>query len=126
MPERIHEPHRWKRKFALAARGVVRAVRAERSFRVHLAIAVAVIVAAAALRASLVEWCILILCMAVVLAAEMFNTALEHLARAITDEEHDDIREALDTAAGAVLLAAIGAAVVGSLILGYRLGVGQW
>jgi diacylglycerol kinase len=79
--------------------------------------AAAVVVAAAAVRASLVEWGLLVLCIAVVLAAEMFNTALEHLGRAITREENADIREALDMAAGAVLVVSIGAAVVGVLVL---------
>jgi diacylglycerol kinase len=90
--------------------------------------AVAVVAAAAALGASLVEWCILILCVAVVLAAELFNTALEHLGRAVTDQENEHVRDALDTAAGAVLVAAVGAAVVGSVIFAHRLAAaaGAW
>ena len=112
----------WRDKFRWAARGLVRAIRSERNFRVHLAAAVAVVVAAAALRVSLVEWCVLGLCITVVLAAEMFNTALEYLARAITQDHSEQVRDALDTSGGAVLLAAIGAAVVGGGILLYRLG----
>jgi diacylglycerol kinase len=117
MPPRIRALQGWKHKFALAARGIARAARGERSFRIHLTAVVVVIVAAAALRVTLVEWCVLILCMAVVLAAELFNTALERLARAITADENADIRDALDIAAGAVLVTAIGAAVVGVLVL---------
>lgn len=112
----------WRDKFRWAARGLVQALRSERNFRVHLAVALAVIVAAAALRASLVEWCVLTLCITVVLAAEMLNTALEHLARAITQDHSEQIRDALDTSGGAVLLAAIGSAVVGGAILLNRLG----
>lgn len=111
------KPHAWPRKVALATRGVVRAVRGERNFVIHLAAATAVVSAAAVLRVSLVAWSLLVICIAVVLAAEMFNTAIERLARAITSEENDEVREALDIASGAVLITAAGAAIVGALIL---------
>ena len=111
----------WARKFQLAARGVVWAFRTQVNFRVHLSLAVAVVAAAATLRCNLVEWCVLVLCIMTVLAAETFNTALEHLARAVTREQHEEIRNALDTAAGAVLLTALGAATVGAVVLGNRL-----
>jgi diacylglycerol kinase len=128
MPRFVRQPDSWPRKFGLAIRGLVWACRAERSFAIHLSATAAVIVAAAALGASLIEWSILILCIAVVLAAEMFNTALERMARVITPEENDDIRNALDAASGAVLVAAIGAAVAGGAILLVRLGIalGYW
>jgi diacylglycerol kinase len=113
----------WRDKFRWAARGLVQSIRSERNFRVHLAAAVAVVVAAAALRASLLEWCMLALCITVVLAAETFNTALERLARAITQDHSEQIRDALDASGGAVLVASIGAAVVGGAILLYRLSV---
>ena len=72
-------------------------------------------------RASQGEWCLLILCIATVLTAEMFNTAIEHLARAITPDRHDELRDALDTSSGAVLLASLGAATVGTWIFAARL-----
>jgi diacylglycerol kinase len=119
------EPQRnaWRDKFRWAARGLVQAMRSERNFRVHLTATVAVVIAAAALRASLLECCVLTLCITVVLAAETFNTALEHLARAITQDHSEQIRDALDTSGGAVLVASIGAAVVGGAILVNRLAV---
>ncbi len=84
----------------------------------HLPVAAAVVVAAAVLRTSVEEWCLLVLCIAGVLAAELFNTAIERLARAVTREHHPDLRDALDIASAGVLLAASGAAVVGVLVLG--------
>jgi diacylglycerol kinase len=117
MSPRFRQKSRLPRTFAVAAAGMVRAMRTERNFVIHLLAALAVVVAAAALGVSRLEWCILILCIAVVLAAELFNTAIEHLARAITEDENDEIRDALDIASGAVLTVAIGAAVVGVLIL---------
>jgi diacylglycerol kinase len=112
----------WSRKFRCAARGLGGAVRSQCSFFVHLLTAGAVVGAGIALNANLLEWCLLVLCIVAVLVAELFNTAIEHLARAVTSETNEHIRDALDTGSGAVLLAAIGAAVAGSLVLGHRLG----
>jgi len=114
--------HPWKKKFADAIRGVREAVRAGSSFVVHLVIAVAVLAAAAVLRMDSVQWCILLLCIAGVLAAEMFNSALELLARAITLQEDSHIHDALDIAAGAVLTAAFGSVAVGVVLFGFRAG----
>lgn len=93
------------------------AFRSQRSFWVHLPVAVAVLIGATLHGVSLTEWAILILCIAMVLAAELFNSALEHLSQAITEEENPHIRDALDVASGAVLVTSIGALAVGCLLL---------
>jgi diacylglycerol kinase len=111
----------WRDKFRWAARGLLLAMRWERNFRVHLAAAVAVVVAGIGLRVGLIEWCVLGLCITVVLAAETFNTALEHLARAVTQDHSEQVRDALDASGGAVLVASIGAALVGIAIFVNRL-----
>jgi diacylglycerol kinase len=118
----------WAEKFRDAFRGVGLGVRGQSSFRVHFFFAAAVIVAAAVMRVSLVEWCVLVLAIAVVLAAEMVNSALEFLARAITDEHDPRVAHALDVGSAAVLVAAVGAVIAGSLVFLYRLGVlaGWW
>jgi diacylglycerol kinase len=119
---------RWRRKFAVALRGIATGVRGQASFRVHLGTAAAVVVSAAVLRMHAWQWAVLLLCIAVVLVAELFNSALEFLARAITSKQDEQIRQALDVAAGAVLTAALGAAVVGMLVLLHRVGemAGWW
>ena len=118
----------WGRKFRDAFRGVAVGVRGQSSFRVHFLFAALVIAAAALLRASWIEWAVLLLCIAVVLTAEMFNSALESLAKAITDKHDPRLADALDTGSAAVLLAAIGAVLVGAIVFLYRLGVlvGWW
>ena len=118
----------WARKFADAFRGLVRAVRSGSSFLVHLWAAVAVVVAAAVLRVELVEWCLLLGAIAMVLAAEVFNSAIESLARAFGPGRHPRIRDALDMAGAAVLVAAAGAAAIGVIVLGHRAGalLGLW
>jgi diacylglycerol kinase len=116
-------PRPWIAKFRDAFHGLTLAVRSQSSFSVHLAVAVLVIGVAVVLRVSLVEWCLLGLCIVAVLAAELFNTAIEFLARAVDENHNPNLGTALDIASGAVLLAALGAAVVGSTIFAYRLGV---
>jgi len=117
-----HHSHRsWVRKFADAFRGLALGVRGQSSFFVHFFVAAAVVLAAAVLRVDHVEWCLLLMCIAGVLTAEMFNSALERLARAITDELHPDVGAALDIGSAAVLVASIGAAVVGVIVFAGRL-----
>lgn len=109
---------RWRRKFACALRGLKVALAGQSSFFIHLPAAVAVVVLAWWLQVSATGWWVLILCITVVLTAELFNSAIEHQARAITREENSEIRDALDIASSAVLVASIGAAVVGLFVLG--------
>ena len=111
----------WARKFADAFRGLSRAVRSQSSFAVHLAAAAIVVALAATLRVSPAEWCLLVGAIAVVLAAEIFNSALESLARAFGPGWNPRIRDALDMASAAVLVAAAGAAVIGVVVFGPRL-----
>ena len=111
----------WTRKFADAFRGLSRAVRSQSSFLVHILVAAAVVGVAAVLRVSPVEWCLLVGAIAAVVAAEVFNSAVEALARAFGPSRNPRIRDALDMASAAVLVAACGAVVVGCIVFGPRL-----
>jgi diacylglycerol kinase len=106
----------WPYKFRVAIRGALWAIRSQVNFKIHLALGFAVVAGAAWLGASATEWSILAICIAIVLSAEAFNTSLENVARAITHEHNEEIRNSLDVAAGAVLIAAIGAATAGAVI----------
>lgn len=103
-------------------------MRGQSSFRAHFLFALLVIAAAALVRASPIEWAVLLLCIALVLTAEMFNSALESMAKAITDQHDPRLADALDTGSAAVLVAAVGAALVGGIVFLHRLGVlaGWW
>ena len=111
----------WVTKFVNAAAGIVTAFRTESSFYIHLPIALAVVLLAIFLRVTAVELSILLLCIALVLVAELLNTAVESLARAITEDFDRDIQKALDVAAGGVLVASILAGLVGLIIFGNRI-----
>ena len=111
----------WTHKFGDAFRGLRRAIRSQSSFAVHLGVALAVVIVAAILRVSPVEWCLLSGAIGFVLAAEVFNTAIESLARAHDVGRHPRIRDALDMASAAVLVAAVTAAAIGAIVLLPRL-----
>ena len=107
--------HSWKNKFGYALRGLRRAFRTQTSFAVHLVIA-CVAVAAAVFRVTAIEWVLLVAAIGMVLVAETFNTAIESLARAVDTQFHPRLRDALDIASAAVLLAAVTAVVIGMCI----------
>ena len=113
----------WSVKFAVAFRGLFRALRSQSSFGVHLPMALLVVTAAAILQATAVEWGVLLLAIGIVLVAEMFNTALESLAKALQTGPHPRVRDALDIASGAVLMASLLAAAIGLTVLGHRAGI---
>ena len=64
----------------------------------------------------MIEWCILILCIGVVLAAEAINTAIEKLSDHVSPEYSPFIKDAKDLAAGAVLNLSVASAIIGVLI----------
>jgi diacylglycerol kinase len=115
-------PRSWPDKFKSAFRGLWLAVHSERSFAVHLPMAGAVLILAAIARVSFLEACVLGLCVTVVLAAEVFNTAIEFLAHEISRDERPGLAAALDMASAAVLVCSLGAAAIGAAIFVHRFG----
>lgn len=111
----------WPRKFADAFRGLALGVLGQSSFIVHLPCAVLVIAAGIWLHVDANEWRLLVLCIATVLSAELFNSALERLAKAIDARQNEHLAAALNIASAAVLTIALGAAIVGGLIFVPRL-----
>jgi undecaprenol kinase len=111
-------------RLAHAAGGIRSAFRTETSFRTQLLLAVALAGVLALLRPPLVWTALCIVSGAAVLAAELLNTALEHLADRLHPEQHPAIRTAKDCAAAAVLLASVSALLIGLLTL--AVGLHLW
>lgn len=109
-------PRSWPRKFRDAFRGIWVAVSTQTSFWVHLAFIVPVVAAGLWWQIEVWQWCVLVLCMASVLVAEMLNSALERMAKAVDARFNPLVRDALDMGSAAVLLAAIAAVILGFLI----------
>ncbi|MBN2022317.1 MAG: diacylglycerol kinase [Pirellulales bacterium] len=121
--ERERTERLWSEKFRDAFRGLKQGVRGQSSFFAHFFLAAVVIVAGWTLGVSRAEWCLLALCIAGVFSAEMFNSALESMAKAITHEHNPHVGGALDIGSAAVLIASIGAAVVGAAVFLHRVGL---
>ena len=110
-------PHGFLMKFQCAFRGIAVGACGQSSFLLHLIAGTLVVGAGVWLKVTVIEWCLLALCIAIVLALELFNSSIESLARAIDRQHNEQLRDALDIASGAVLVGAIGSAVVGLMIL---------
>jgi diacylglycerol kinase (ATP) len=106
-----------KNSFNCAIEGVLWAVRSQRHMRYHCLAAVAIVLAGLLFRVSALEFLFLVFGVVLVLFAELVNTAVEVLVDLVSPDYHPLARRAKDVAAGAVLLASIGAAVMGYLIL---------
>lgn len=104
------------RSFRYAAQGILALFRFENNARIHLLAAVAVGVAGFYFKLAPTEWALVVMQIALVWSAEAFNTALEKLADAVSPGYHPLIKAVKDLAAGGVLLVAISAAIVGTLI----------
>lgn len=96
-------------------------VRTQHNAWIHLLATAGVCAVAFWLSLSRMEWLWVVMAMTVVWAAEGMNTALEQLADAVSGEPDSRVERAKDAAAGAVLIAAIGAVVIGLVVLGPRL-----
>ena len=102
--------------FGYAFAGLAAAWRHERNFRINACAAVIALVAAAALRLSLLGDALVALAIALVLAAELINSAIEALADLVSPEFHPLAGRAKDMGAAAVLVASAGALAVGILV----------
>jgi diacylglycerol kinase len=92
------------------------AVSTEWSFAAHLPVAAIAVACGFWFEIGAEEWCLVALAIGAVLAAEVFNTSIESLARKIDTGPDPRIRDALDTASAAVLVA-VGAAIVVGLVI---------
>lgn len=104
------------KSFNFAGKGVAWVWKSEPNFKVHCITGLLAICLGWFLKISYPEWITVFLCIGIVMSAEAFNSSIEVLADATHPEEHPLIGKAKDAAAGAVLLVAIAALIVGTII----------
>jgi diacylglycerol kinase len=104
------------KSFACALQGLAHLVCTQPNARVHLLAAVLVCIAGFYVGLSRSGWLWVTVAITLVWSAEAFNTALEQLADALHPDQHPGIGRAKDVAAAAVLITAVGAAVIGMLV----------
>jgi diacylglycerol kinase (ATP) len=102
--------------FANAWRGVTVFIRQEHNAWIHCAVTILVIIAGLLFHISISEWIAVFFAIGLVLAAEAINSAIERLSDVVQPEKDDRIRDVKDISAGAVLICAIAAAVIGIII----------
>jgi diacylglycerol kinase (ATP) len=104
------------RSFSHAIRGILRMIHCQHNAWIHAAATLVVLGAGFLFHVSSADWCWIVLAISIVWTAEALNTAFEFLADAASPEFHPLVRDAKDVAAGAVLITAIAAAVIGAIV----------
>jgi diacylglycerol kinase len=107
---------KWFNSAGHAIRGIALLFRTERNARIELVFALFALLLGAWLKIPLSEFCIIMVCIGAVLAAEAINSAVERMADFQSRENHPDIKSIKDIAAGAVLIMAVVSVVAGVLI----------
>jgi diacylglycerol kinase (ATP) len=115
------KPSRWIESVNCAIEGILWTARTQRHMRWHFLSAAAVLFAALFFKVPTVDFLLLTLAITVVLFAEIINTAVEVVVDLVSPDYHPLAKQAKDVAAGAVLLATCGAAVVGYVVFSSRI-----
>ncbi len=108
---------RWVRSANNAIEGILHAAKTQRHLRYHLISASAVLILSFLLGVKREEFILISLIIVIVIIAEMLNSALEATVDLLSPEQSEKARVAKDIAAGAVLITAFGAAIIGYIIL---------
>lgn len=102
--------------FKYASEGIITTIKEERNMFIHFLIAIIVVITGIYVRLSLNEWFICLLLFALVFSLELINTAIENTVDLVTTKKNKKAKLAKDAAAGAVLIAAIFASIIGIII----------
>lgn len=104
------------KSFAYAFNGIRLLIRNEPNAWIHCVAAIGAVALGFVLQISRSEWIAIVVVIGIVLAAETVNSSIEALADLVSPEYNEAIKRTKDLAAGAVLLVALAAAVVGCII----------
>ena len=104
--------------FKYAIEGIISSFKTERNMKIHVLAMIVVIALGLFFKLNKVEWCFIIIAIASVISAELFNTAIETVVDIVSPERNPKAKLAKDIAAGAVLVVAICAAIIGFIVFG--------
>lgn len=102
--------------FKYAFTGILTSIKKEKNMKIHILAAVLVILLGIILQITKLEWIACVFAISMVISAELFNTAIETTVDMITLEKNEKAKIGKDVSAGAVLISAIGAAIIGIII----------
>jgi diacylglycerol kinase (ATP) len=104
------------RSFRFALSGLWVMLKTQHNAWIHLTATVGVCAAGIYLRVTAADWRWLLIAILMVWIAEALNTAFEHLCDVVSPQFHPSVKRSKDIAAGAVLVSAAGAAVLGTMV----------
>ena len=104
------------KSFKYAFEGIFTGIKKEQNMKIHMVIMILVIIFGILFKISKIEWIICIALFGLVISMELINTAIENTVDLITKEKNEQAKIAKDVAAGAVLISAIYAIVVGVIV----------
>jgi Diacylglycerol kinase len=104
------------KSFGYAGRGIKIVFGSEPNMKIHIFVAMLVILCGFVFKINITEWILCLLCIGLVFSAEMLNTAIENVVDLASPEHHELAGKAKDIAAGAVLICAIVSVAIGLLI----------
>lgn len=102
--------------FKYAGQGFNFSFKTERNMKIHITIMILVIIAGILLKINRYEWIICIICFAIVISGELFNTAIEIVVDIAMPYKNEKAKLAKDISASAVLVFAISSAIIGLII----------
>ncbi len=102
--------------FKYAIQGILTSFKTERNMKIHTCIMILVIIVGILFKINKYEWIICVICFAIVIGGELFNTAIETVVDMVMPYKNEKAKLAKDVSAGAVLVLAMGAAIVGFII----------
>lgn len=105
------------KSFRYAIEGLDFVIRNEHNARIHIMAALLIIMAGLTYQIGRLDWIILVLAIVSVWFAETINTAFEYLCDVVSPEKNEAVKHAKDIAAGAVLITALGAVIIGAIVM---------
>ena len=112
----MERKHSLLKSFGFAFEGLMAEIKKGRNFRIQIVAGLIATILGLFLKLSLEEWLDLVIIITLVLILELVNTSIEAIVDLTSPEIHPKAKLAKDVAAGAVLVASIGAVVIGALI----------
>lgn len=102
--------------FKYAIDGIIASFKTEKNMKLHILAMILVILLGIIVKLSKLEWIICIILFAIVIAGELFNTAIETTVDIAMPYRNEKAKLAKDVSAGAVLIIALASAIIGGII----------
>lgn len=110
------KPKKIVNSFKYAICGIITGFKEEKNMKIHVLAVIIVIILGITLKINKTEWIICLILFGIVISAELFNTAIETVVDIAMPEINEKAKIAKDVSAGAVLIQAIIAAIIGIII----------